>query len=115
MKRILYENLPYIAILLVCLFNARNIVTGNGNNIMIKYGKLTDREKECYDSSKVKVSQLLYLLSLAGLTVLSFVYSVIFPGIILPKVFLVCYLVEIVLLLIFCKTKWILDVFCKKR
>lgn len=114
MKRILYEILPYIAILLVCLFNARNIITGTGNPIIRKYGKLTDQEKELYDSLKVKMSQLLYVLSLAILTVLAFVFSVISPNIILPKMFIVCYLVEIVVLLIFSETKWILNLFCKK-
>ncbi|RKD33853.1 hypothetical protein BET01_13360 [Lacrimispora algidixylanolytica] len=114
MKRILYEILPYIAILLVCLFNARNIITGTGNPIIRKYGKLTDQEKELYDSLKVKMSQLLYVLSLAILTVLAFVFSVIYPNIILPKMFIVCYLVEIVVLLIFSETKWILNLFCKK-
>jgi hypothetical protein len=114
MKRILYEILPYIAILLVCLFNARNIITGTGNPIIRKYGKLTDQEKELYDSLKVKRSQLLYVLSLAILTVLAFVFSVISPNIILPKMFIVCYLVEIVVLLIFSETKWILNLFCKK-
>ena len=114
MKRILYEILPYIAILLVCLFNARYIITGTGNSIIRKYGKLTDQEKELYDSLKVKMSQLLYVLSLAILTVLAFVFSVIYPNIILPKMFIVCYLVEIVVLLIFSETKWILNLFCKK-
>lgn len=114
MKRILYEILPYIAILLVCLFNARNIITGTGNPIIRKYGKLTDQEKELYDGLKVKMSQLLYVLSLVILTVLAFVFSVISPNIILPKMFIVCYLVEIVVLLIFSETKWILNLFCKK-
>ncbi|WP_077613244.1 hypothetical protein [Clostridium sp. Marseille-P2415] len=115
MKKILYENLPYLAILLVCLFNARNIVTGTGNTIMREYGKLTDEEKELYDISKVKMSQILYVLSLVFVTVLAFVFSVIFPNVIFPKTFIVCYLVEIVVLLIFSKTKWILNWFCKKK
>lgn len=114
MKRILYEVLPYIAIMFVCLFNARNIITGTGNPIIRKYGKLSDQEKELYDSLKVKMSQFLYVLSLAVLTVLAFVFSVIYPNIILPKVFIVCYLVELVVLLIFSETKWVLNLFCKK-
>lgn len=114
MKRILYENLPYLAILLVCLFNARNIVIGSGNTIMREFGILTDDEKELYDITKIKLSQILYVLSLVLVTVLAFVFSVILPGFILPKIFIVCYLVEIVVLLIFSRTKWILDWFCRK-
>ncbi len=114
MKKILYENLPYLAIILACLFNARNIVTGTGNTIMREYGKLTAEEKELYDISKVKTSQILYVLSLVIVTVLAFVFSEIFPNVIAPKTFIVCYLLEIAVLLIFIKTKWILNWFCKK-
>ncbi len=114
MKKILYDSLPYLAILLVCLFNARAIVTGTGNSIMRKYGKLTDEEKELYDIRKVKMSQILYVLSLVIVTVLAFLFSEIFPNAIAPKTFIMCYLVEIVVLLIFSKTKWILNWFCKK-
>lgn len=115
MKKILYENLPYLAILLVCLFSLRNIVTGSGNTIMKKYGKMTHEEKELYDISKVKMSQILYVMSLVFVTILAFVFSVIFPNIIYPSIFLACYLVEIIVLLIFSKTKWILNGFCKKK
>lgn len=115
MKKILYENLPYLAILLVCLFNARYIVTGTGNTIIKEYGKLSNEEKKLYDISKVKMSQILFLLSIVIVTVFAFVFSVIFPNIISTKLFIVCYLVEIVVLLIFSKTKLILNWFCKKN
>lgn len=115
MKQILYENLPYLAILLVCLLQARKIVAGTGSTIMIAYGRLSEEEKELYDISKVKMSQILYLLSLFSLTIFAFVFSVFFPNIISSRTFIVCYLVEIIVLLIFSRTKWILNWFCEKR
>jgi hypothetical protein len=85
------------------------IVTGTKNNLM-RYGKLTDEEKELYDISKVKMSQILFELSLVVLVILAFV-----PNVIASNTFIVCYLVEIVVLLIFSKTKCILNLFCKKK
>ncbi|WP_143321940.1 hypothetical protein [Clostridium sp. HBUAS56010] len=115
MKKILYENLPYLAILLVCLFNVSSIVRGSENTIMRKYGKMTDEEKKLYDISKVKMSQILYILSLVLVTVLAFVFSVIFPNIIYPNTFLAFYILEIIVLFILSETKLILNGFCKKN
>lgn len=114
MNKILYENFNYIAILLICLINAIYTVTGTGNTLM-GYGKLKDEDKELYDISKVKMSQILYILSFAIVTVLAFVFSEIYPDVFTLKTFIVCYLVEIIVLIIFSKTKWILNWFCKKK
>ena len=114
MKGILYESFPYVAMLLVCVFNARNIINGTDNTFMRKYRKLTDEEKELYDSWKVKVSQLLYVLCFGVLTVFAFVFSVVFPDVIGTEIFIVGYVVEVVLLLILSETRLVLDGFCRK-
>jgi hypothetical protein len=114
MKGILYESFPYVAMLLVCVFNARNIINGTDNTFMRKYRKLTDEEKELYDSWKVKVSQLLYVLCFGVLTVFAFVFSVVFPDVIRTEIFIGGYVVEVVLLLILSETRLVLDGFCRK-
>lgn len=115
MGEILYGKLQYIGIILVCLISAGRIVTGTGNTIMREYGKLADEEKQLYDISKVKMSQILYVLSLVLLTILAFIFSEIFPNIISTNTIIMGYLAAIVVLLIFVKTKWILNGFCKKK
>lgn len=115
MKGILYESFPYVAMLLVCLFNARNIIKGTDYTLMRKYRKMKDEEKALYDSWKVKVSQLLYLLSFGVLTVLAFVFSVVFPDVIRTEIFIVGYVVEVVLLVILSETRLVLDWFCRKE
>lgn len=114
MKIFFYDIFPLLAILIVCLINTRNILKGAGNTIMRQYGKLTDGEKEHYDISKVKKSQMFYVLSLVIVITFVFLFKFIFPNIISSKIFLVCFLIEIVVLLIFVNTRWILNWFCKK-
>lgn len=114
MYNILYENFSYLAIILVCLINGVYIVTGTGNTFMRVYRKLTVEEKKFYDISKVKMMQILFVLSMVIVTVLAFLFTEIFTDIIDPNIFIVCYLVEIVVLIILSYTKWILNWFCKK-
>jgi hypothetical protein len=90
------------------------IATGTGNALM-KYDKLTDEEKKLYNISKIKMTQILYFSSLAIVIVFAFVFSEIYPNVIPSAMFIVCYLVEIVVLFIFAKTKWILNWFCRKK
>lgn len=114
MREIFKEYSSYFTILFICLINIRAIVKGV-NNYMGKYGKLAEEEKQLYDISKVKVSLILHVLSLVLVTVLAFIFTEIYPNIIAPKTFILCYLAEVVVLLILSYTKWILNWFCKKN
>lgn len=105
---------PYLAVLLVCIMNTINIAKGTGDSLMM-YGKLTDEEKKLYDMSKVRISQILFGLSLIILTVLAFVSLEIYSSIITPPLFIVLCLIEIVVLFIFSKTKLVINWFCKKK
>ncbi|ABX42139.1 hypothetical protein [Lachnoclostridium phytofermentans] len=115
MEKILRENFPLIAILLICLIYLIRVVTGTKNTVMREYGKMTEEEKELYDISKVKMSQILCILSIIIVIVLDFVFTKFFPDIIAPNTFTVCLLVEMVVTIIFFKTKWIINFFCKKK
>lgn len=115
MYNILYENLTYLGIILVCFINVIYIVTGMGNSSLRVYRKLTVEEKKLYDLPKVKMMQILFILSMVIVTVLAFLFTEIYTDIIDPKIFIVCYLVEIVVLTIFSHTKWILNWFCMKK
>lgn len=108
---LLNDKATYIAILLVPISIIRDIGT---KNAISKYKKLTDQEKKIYDISKVKLSELLYAISLIILAILAYIFTEIFPDIISTNIFIWCFLIEIVVLLIFSQTKWILNLFCKK-
>lgn len=114
MKNFFYENFSFIGGLIICIISAIRTMNGTGNTIMRQYGKLIDSEKERYDISKVKKSQLIFILSFVIVITLNFIFKEIFPNSISPNVFTVCYLVVIVVLCIFMYTKWILNRFCKK-
>ena len=86
---------------------------GTGKISLMRYGSLTDEEKKLYSISKVKMSQILYFLSLAIVVALAFV-SLIYPNIIDPMILLVCCLIEIAISFIFENTKLILNWFCRK-
>ena len=99
---------------LLCLLNIVRTAKTTGNYLM-KYGKLADEEKELYDISKVKMAQILYILSWTILLVFDSVFSSIYPNVIPNTVFIVCCLVGLVFLFIFAATKWILNLFCRKK
>lgn len=114
MTNIFYESVMYLAILLACLVSARAIAIGNGNTLLRGYSELTEEEKESYDIKKVKRVQILYVLSVAIVTLCAFVFSEVFPNVLPVKLFVGCYILEIIILFLFLKTRWILNWFCKK-
>ena len=111
----LWGNFSYFAMIFIGIINLINVANGSGNTFMSKYNKkLTDKEKECFDEAKVKAVQVLYALSLIVLAVLAFVFIELYPNIIAPNIFDICFIIEIVILFII-NTKWFLNVFCKRR
>lgn len=102
-----------LASIIVCLINVIKTLRGTGKISLMRYGSLTDEEKKLYSISKVKMSQILYFLSLAIVVALAFV-SLIYPNIIDPMILLVCCLIEIAISFIFENTKLILNWFCRK-
>jgi hypothetical protein len=105
---------PYFIMVLMCLVDVIKIASGPESNLM-KYGKLPEEEKKLYNISKVKMTQILYFLSLTIVTVFSFIFTELYPNVIPYQVLLVCYLVELVILFIFAYTKWVLNWFCRNR
>ena len=106
------QYFPYFVMVLTCFWDVIKIATGKENDLM-KYGKLTEEEKNQYNISKVRKTQILYFLSFFIVIVFSFVFSEIYPNVIPYTVIIGCYLVELVIALIFEKTKWILNWFCR--
>lgn len=109
------ENFSFFAVLLICFINLFYTVTGSGNTFLRIYRKLTDEEKQCYDIRKVKVVQIIFILSWIIFDVLIFVSTKLYPNIINISIFIIWFIVELVLLIILNYTKWFLNVFCKKR
>lgn len=108
-------NFTYFGMIFIGIINLINVVNGSRNTFMSKYSKkLTDKEKECYDEGKVKAVQILYSLSLIVLAVLAFVFIELRPNIIDPNIFDICFIIELVILVII-NTKWFLNTFCKRR
>lgn len=101
---------PFLILIIFCFINIIKVATRKE-----RYEKLPDEEKGFYEPSKVKITYIAYSLSLAFVTVFEFVFWVICPNIIAPMVLIVCFLVEIVIVLIFENTKLVLNWFCKKK
>jgi len=108
------KGFPDFVLLLMCLVDMIKIAVGRESDLM-KYGKLPEEEKKLYNISKVKITQILYFLSFTILIVFSYIFTEIYPNVISDTVFIVCYLVELVILFIFAYTKWILNWFCREK
>lgn len=64
-----------------------------------KYRKMSDEEKALYDKKKVKQIQFIPVLVFTILSVLAFIFDVFLPGIIPTNIFIICLVVDLVVLL----------------
>ncbi len=104
-----------IVLILMSFINLFSIAFGSGNRLMIIYHKLSDEEKECYDITKVKAVQIIYLISVIILAILALIFKELYPDFFDINIFAICFIIEIVILLIMNYTKLFLNMLCKKR
>ena len=101
--------LPFLILIIYCFINIILAIINRG-----KYFQFTDEEKKLYSISKVKVATIFFFLFVTVVTAFEIVFWAIYPHLISPMILIGCFLIEIVIVVIFEHTKWIFHWFCKK-